>query len=60
MKNPSILTMREKKLVGLMGPDAVQYLRFQKYIIIYILLTTAVSLGVILPLNFQVINDFIC
>ena len=53
MKNPSILTMREKKLVGLMGPDAVQYLRFQKYIIIYILLTTIVSIGVILPLNFQ-------
>jgi hypothetical protein len=47
------LTLKEKSLVGLMGPDAVQYLRFQKYIIIYIFLTTAVSIGVILPLNFQ-------
>jgi len=36
-----------------MGPDAVQYLRFQKYILIYIFLTTVVSIGVILPLNFQ-------
>jgi len=53
MKNTKILTLREKKLVGLMGPDAVQYLRFQKYIIIFILLITIVSTGVILPLNFQ-------
>ena len=51
--NTKFLTLKEKNLVGLMGPDAVQYLRFQKYIIIYILLTTIVSLGVILPLNFQ-------
>ena len=53
-RRPKILTFREKQLLGLMGPDAVQYLRFQKYIIIFILFTTAVSLGVILPLNFQV------
>ena len=52
-KNTKMLTLKEKSLVGLMGPDAVQYLRFQKYIIIYIFLTTAVLLGVILPLNFQ-------
>ena len=53
-KNTKImLTLKEKKLVGLMGSDAVQYLRFQKYILIYIFLTTMVSLGVILPLNFQ-------
>jgi len=45
--------MREKKLIGLMGPDAVQYLRFQKYILIFIFLITIVSLAVILPLNFQ-------
>merc|ERR1719317_390697 len=51
--NTKFLTLKEKNLVGLMGPDAVQYLRFQKYIIIYIVLTTIVSLGVILPLNFQ-------
>jgi len=53
MKNTRILTIREKKLIGLMGPDAVQYLRFQKYIIIFISLITTVSIGVILPLNFQ-------
>ena len=53
-KRSRILTFHEKRLQGLMGPDAVQYLRFQKYIIIFILFTTTVSLGVILPLNFQV------
>merc|ERR1719400_1830774 len=52
-RRPKILTFHEKRLQGLMGPDAVQYLRFQKYIIIFILFTTTVSLGVILPLNFQ-------
>jgi len=52
-KKPKILTFHEKKLLGMMGPDAVQYLRFQKYIIIYILFTTVISLTVILPLNFQ-------
>merc|ERR1719500_1213388 len=52
-RRPKILTFHEKRLLGFMGPDAVQYLRFQKYIIIFILFTTAVSLGVILPLNFQ-------
>ena len=53
-RRSKILTFHEKRLQGLMGPDAVQYLRFQKYIIIFILFTTTVSLGVILPLNFQV------
>jgi len=52
-RRPKILTFHEKRLLGFMGPDAVQYLRFQKYIIIFILFTTTVSLGVILPLNFQ-------
>ena len=27
--------------------------RFQKYIIIYVLITTVVSLGIVLPVNFQ-------
>jgi len=51
--NKRFLTFKEKQLLGIMGPDAVQYLRFQKYIMIYIFITTIVSIGVILPLNFQ-------
>ena len=57
-RRPKILTFHEKRLLGFMGPDAVQYLRFQKYIIIFILFTTTVSLGVILPLNFQVKSHY--
>ena len=53
MENARVLTLREKKLTGIMGPDAVQYLRFQKYIIIYVLFTTILSCSVILPLNLQ-------
>ena len=52
LKNIKVLTIQEKKLVDVIGPDAVQYLRFQKYIIIYILFTSVVSCIVILPLNF--------
>ena len=33
--------------------DAVQYLSFQKFIIIYVFFTTLISVGVVLPLNFQ-------
>ena len=46
-----VLTIQEKKLVDMMGPDAVQYLRFQKYMIIYIFFTTVMSCFVILPMN---------
>jgi len=49
--NAKILTIQEKKLVDVMGPDAVQYLRFQKYVIIYIFFTCAVSCFIILPIN---------
>ena len=52
LKNIKVLTIQEKKLVDVIGPDAVQYLRFQKYIIIYILFTSVVSCIFILPLNF--------
>ena len=48
-----VLTLEDEKLVGLTGLDGYQYLRFQKYIIIYLCLTTILSCGVILPLNLQ-------
>ena len=55
------LTLKDEKLIGVMGTDAYQYLRFQKYIIIYVGLTTILSCGVILPLNLhghQLEDDF--
>ena len=51
IQNAKILTIQEKKLVGKVGPDAVQYLRFQKYVMIYIFFTCMVSCFIILPLN---------
>ena len=56
MEHARILTLREKKLMAIMGPDAVQYLRFQKYIILYVLFTTILSCCIILPLNMQGTN----
>ena len=56
MEHARILTLREKKLMAIMGPDAVQYLRFQKYIILYVLFTTLLSCCIILPLNMQGTN----
>ena len=32
-------------IVETMGPDALQYLTFQKFIIVYILFTTFISIG---------------
>ena len=43
IENAKILTVREKKLVDRVGSDAVQYLRFQKYMIIYIFFTCVIS-----------------
>ena len=56
MEHARILAFREKKLMSIMGPDAVQYLRFQKYIILYVLFTTILSCSIILPLNMQGTN----
>ena len=56
MDRARILTYTDKKLMAIMGPDAVQYLRFQKYIILYVLFTTILSCCIILPLNMQGTN----
>eukprot|EP00092_Neocalanus_flemingeri_P025310 GFUD01027442.1.p1 GENE.GFUD01027442.1~~GFUD01027442.1.p1 ORF type:complete len:880 (+),score=162.84 GFUD01027442.1:356-2995(+) len=43
----------EATMLKLAGPDAVQYLRFQKYLIAFVLLTTILCICIILPFNFQ-------
>lgn len=35
------------------GRDAVQYLSFQRYLLVYLSIITILSIGVILPVNFQ-------
>jgi len=47
------VTFTESTMLKLAGPDAVQYLRFQKYLIAFVLLTTILCICIILPFNFQ-------
>lgn len=35
------------------GPDAVQYLSFQRHIIVSMLIMMIISLTIVLPINFQ-------
>ncbi len=34
--------------------DAVQYLKFQRHLIIFVFIMTVICVGIILPINFQV------
>ena len=43
----------EEKMIQLAGRDAALYLRFQCCIIFFVMLLTLLSIGVILPINFQ-------
>jgi len=47
------VVMGDEQLMRLAGPDAVQYLRFQKYLLIFISITTLLCICLILPFNFQ-------
>jgi len=47
------VTFSDSTMLKLAGPDAVQYLRFQKYLIAFVLLTTIICICIILPFNFQ-------
>ena len=38
------------------GGDAVQYLRFQRHLMAFVSVVTIVSIGVILPINYQGIS----
>jgi len=48
-----VFKLTDHQLRIMAGDDAVQYLRFQRYVIGYIFITTVLSICVVLPLNFQ-------
>ncbi len=50
----SIFTLGDDKFLAKCGMDAVQYLKFQRYLITFVFIMTVVCIGVILPINFQV------
>ncbi|KAK6998840.1 CSC1-like protein 2 isoform X2 [Biomphalaria glabrata] len=45
--------LRDVDILNKCGRDAIQYLSFQRYLLVYISIITVLSVGVILPLNFQ-------
>ena len=49
----SIFTMPDEDIEILCGEDALQYLRFQRYIICYLIFVMVICISVILPINFQ-------
>jgi len=47
------MTLSDEKMQELAGFDALQYLRFQRYLMVFVAFTSVLSITVILPLNFQ-------
>jgi hypothetical protein len=50
----SVFTLNDDKYLRKCGVDAVQYLRFQRHLILFIFIMTVVCIAIILPVNFQV------
>ena len=48
-----VCVYRDSEILEKCGRDAVQYLSFQRYLLVYIAVITVISVGVILPINFQ-------
>ncbi|PSN32304.1 CSC1-like protein 2 [Blattella germanica] len=49
----AIFRIKDENILLKCGPDAVQYLSFQRHIIVYMLIMMFVSLTIVLPINFQ-------
>ena len=46
-----VFRMRDDHIASRCGLDAVQYLQFEQYLIVYMAVVTVLSLAVILPVN---------
>ena len=46
-------TMPDPDIAAYCGDDALQYLRFQRYIVVYLVIIVIACICVILPINFQ-------
>ncbi|TRY76367.1 hypothetical protein TCAL_11352 [Tigriopus californicus] len=49
----SVFTLSDDKFMRKCGLDVVQYLRFQRHLILLVLIMSLVCVGIILPINFQ-------
>eukprot|EP00092_Neocalanus_flemingeri_P037163 GFUD01040453.1.p1 GENE.GFUD01040453.1~~GFUD01040453.1.p1 ORF type:complete len:810 (+),score=66.89 GFUD01040453.1:227-2656(+) len=52
----TIFTLSDDMILRKCGIDAIQYIRFQRHLIIFVLIITVVCLTVILPINFTMGN----
>ncbi|XP_076464518.1 osmosensitive cation channel TMEM63C-like isoform X2 [Babylonia areolata] len=49
----AFIKLKDSDILRKCGRDAVQYLSFQRYLLVYSLIITVISIVVILPINFQ-------
>lgn len=50
---PAVFRITREQVLAKCGPDAVHYLSFQRHAITLMFIVTLVSIGIILPINFQ-------
>lgn len=50
---PAVFRLTREQILAKCGPDAVHYLSFQRHSITLMFIVTIVSIGLILPINFQ-------
>ncbi|CAG4953895.1 unnamed protein product [Colias eurytheme] len=53
---PAVFRLTREQVLAKCGPDAVHYLSFQRHSITLMFIVTLVSIGIILPVNFQGTN----
>lgn len=53
---PAVFRLSREQVLAKCGPDAVHYLSFQRHAITLMFIVTLVSIGLILPINFQGTN----
>ena len=49
----TIFMATDEEIFDKCGDDALQYLRFQRFVLCYLIILMLLSIGVILPLNLQ-------
>lgn len=50
---PAIFRINREQVLAKCGPDAVHYLSFQRHLITLMFIITLISIGIILPINYQ-------
>lgn len=53
---PVVFRVTREQVLAKCGPDAVHYLSFQRHLITLMFIITLISIGIILPINFQGTN----